>query len=231
MFVIKVLFLGPAKDLTGVESADVELDDGATVADAMRELSGRYPGLVEKLPSIRIAVNQTFAGADTPVHGGDELALIPPVSGGSKCEATLIDLIHGEIPVERVRDFVLGDAELGGIITFEGVTRQETHPEHGALLRLDYEAYQSMARSELSRLASEAKDRFSAGRVAIVHRLGPVTPGEVSVMIAVACAHRTQSFGACRWLIDMLKKDVPIWKKDVYENGHVAWVASVSAGH
>jgi len=137
---------------------------------------------------------------------------------------TWIDLVRGPIGTAAVREFVGGDSALGGIVVFEGVTRSENDPQHGALRRLEYEAYESMARRQLEQLAVEAADRFGAGRTAIVHRLGPVQPGETSVIIAVACGHRAEAFDACRWLIDALKKDVPIWKKDVFEDGTVRWV-------
>ncbi|RME40360.1 MAG: molybdenum cofactor biosynthesis protein MoaE [Planctomycetota bacterium] len=127
---------------------------------------------------------------------------------------------------ERVRGFILGDPRWGGICTFDGATRAEQHPEHGALQTLVYEAYEEMARREMHRLAEEAKRRFGAGRVALVHRLGDVPPGEVSVHIAAACGHRAEAFSACRFLIDELKRDVPIWKKNVYADGACAWAAA-----
>ncbi len=139
-------------------------------------------------------------------------------------QGILVDLVTGPIPLDRIRDFVTGHPVLGGIVTFSGATRREIDPEHGPLLRLDYEAHEPMARRQLENLAVEAKERWFAGRVAIIHRLGPVPPGQIAVMIAVACGHRAEAFEACRWLIDALKKDVPIWKKDVFEDGHVRWV-------
>lgn len=139
-------------------------------------------------------------------------------------QGILVDLLPDPIPVERVRGFVTGDHNLGGIVTFERATRRELDASHGAIVRLEYEAFEGMARRQLERLAVEAKKRWSAGRVAIVHRTGAVPPGAVSVMIAVACGHRAEAFEACRWLIDTLKSEVPIWKKDVFEDGHVRWV-------
>jgi molybdopterin synthase catalytic subunit len=137
---------------------------------------------------------------------------------------TWIDLVWGPISTAAVREFVGGDSALGGLVIFEGVTRSESDPDHGGLRRLDYEAYESMARSQLERIANQAAERFGAQRIAIVHRLGPVQPGETSVMIALACKHRGEAFDACRWLIDTLKQDIPIWKKDVFEDGFVRWV-------
>ena len=135
-----------------------------------------------------------------------------------------VELVAGPIPHAAVRGFIGDAAALGGIVTFEGVTRADTDPQHGRLVRLDYEAYDSMAKRHLERLANQAAERFGAGRIAIIHRLGPVAPGETSLAVAVACRHRAEAFDACRWLIDALKKDVPIWKKDVFEDGSVRWV-------
>lgn len=239
MLRVNVLFLGPAQDFADTESVSLDLTEGATVAELRGVLAEQYEGLRGALKTIRFAVNETFASDDTVLHSGDEVALIPPVSGGQDVGptlpsvnkvssatdgGTLTELVADSIPVQRVRDFVTGDPKLGGIVTFEGVTRRELDAQHGAIVELCYEAYEEMARRQLERLALEAKRRWSAGRVAIIHRTGSVPPGEASVMIAVACAHRAEAFDACRWLIDTLKKDVPIWKKDVFEDGYVRWV-------
>ena len=230
MIEINVLFLGPARDFAGVDDASLELPDHATIAELRTILADRHPGLVGAMATIRFAVNQEFADDETVLKSGDEVALIPPVSGGTDAvglptdERLLIELVREAIDLDRIRDFITGDVSLGGIVTFEGVTRGETDPEHGALSHLLYEAYEAMALEKLGDLAREAKERWSTGRVAIVHRLGAVRPGEASVIIAVACAHRAESFAACRWLIDTLKKDVPIWKKNVYQDNFTRWV-------
>ncbi len=224
MISVHVLFLGPAKDFANTETTSLDLAEGSTVADLRVVLADRFPKLRDALPTIRFATNEEFATDETVLNSGDEVALIPPVSGGTQDDGILIDLVREPVSVQRVRDFVSGDPALGGIVTFEGATRCERDAQHGALVRLDYEAYESMARRQLHLLAGEARDRWSAGRIAMIHRLGPVPPGEVSVMIAVACPHRGECFDACRWLIDTLKRDVPIWKKDVFEDGFVRWV-------
>lgn len=229
MITVNVLFLGPTRDFANVEDASLELSDGATVADLRGVLAERFDRLAPALESIRIAVNEAFAEEHTVLETGDEVALIPPVSGGSDGEGIWVDVVTEPIAVQRVYELVTGDPQWGGIVTFTGTTRKEHDPDHGALLRLDYTGYEGMARRELMRLAVEAKERWSAGRIALVHRLGPVPPGEVSVVVAVACGHRAGSFQACRWLIDTLKKDVPIWKKDVFEDGHVRWVQPPAA--
>ncbi len=135
-----------------------------------------------------------------------------------------VELVGDTLPAERIREFVSGDARLGGIVSFSGVTRADDDPAHGKLIRLEYEAHPSMALGQMRRLAETAASRWEVGRMALVHRLGAVLPGEASVIIAVACAHRAEAFDACRWLIDKLKQDVPIWKKDVFEDGFVRWV-------
>ena len=222
---INVLFLGPARDFAGTGAAAMDVADPTTVVGLRELLAGTYPRLAGALPTIRFAVNEAFAGDDHVLREGDDVALIPPVSGGAEeDDAILVRLTQATIVAEEVRAFVTGDPALGGICTFEGATRGETDSTHGPLVRLDYEAYEGMAVAQMRRLAEEAMDRWSAGRVAIVHRLGAVPPGEVSVMIAVACGHRAESFNACRWLIDTLKNDVPIWKKNVFEGGDTRWV-------
>jgi len=220
---VTVFFLGPARDFAGAESDTLDLRPGATLADLTAVLSDRYPRLASALPTIRLAVNEEFAADDYELRPGDEVALIPPVSGGGG-DPIWVELFDGLLPADRVRAFVTGDRLLGGIVTFEGVTRSEDDVSHGRLIRLDYEAYAPMAVRQMRTLAETACSRWSAGRIALVHRLGQVPPGEASVMIAVGCPHRVEAFDACRWLIDALKKDVPIWKKDVFEDGFVRWV-------
>ena len=136
-----------------------------------------------------------------------------------------IEIVETPIEADRVRTFVAGDPACGGICTFEGATRADTEAAHGRVIRLEYEAYDGMARGQMRRLAEVALHRWGPGRVAMVHRSGAVEVGAVSVMIAFACGHRDAAFAACRWLIDALKRDVPIWKRDVYEDGTRRWVA------
>lgn len=228
MITIQVQFFGPAKDYAVAESTTLELEDGACVLDLRSTLVERYPGLHNALPTIRIAVNETFAKDDHVLRSNDAVALIPPVSGGCGNGDTWIELLNEVIPVERAYAFISGDPRWGGIVTFSGATRAETDDEHGPLLRLEYEAHASMAIAQLERLAAEAKEQWGIGKTTILHRLGPVAPGELSVMIAVACAHRAEAFDACRWLIDTLKRDVPIWKRTVFADGFVRWVDPTS---
>lgn len=135
-----------------------------------------------------------------------------------------VELFDGPLPLGRVIESVSGQAALGGIVTFYGATRGENDSEHGELLRLEYEAYRAMAVSQMCALSRTAQQKWGAGRVVMLHRLGAVGVGEISVAIAVACPHRAEAFEACRWLIDSLKRDVPIWKKDVFADGFIRWV-------
>jgi len=135
-----------------------------------------------------------------------------------------VELTPRPIDVPAVRAHVVGDPTLGGVCTFEGATRNDADADHGEVVRLEYEAYEGMAYKQMTALAEEAVERWGPARVAVVHRVGPVAAGEVSVMIMVACGHREEAFEACRWLIDAVKRDVPIWKRDVYADGFVRWV-------
>lgn len=143
--------------------------------------------------------------------------------------ATLTLLSAEPLDASAIRAFVCGDPTLGGIVFFEGATRAENDPQHGALLRLDYEAHPTMARRKMEQLAEQAMNKFGVARVAIAHRTGGVEPGLPSVIIGVASGHRAEAFDACRWIIDTLKRDVPIWKKDVFEDRFVRWVESGNA--
>ena len=146
---IHILFLGPAEDLARCETASLDVAEGTTVAGLRQLISERFEGLRPALASVRFAVNETFAVDDQVLQAGDEIAVIPPVSGGASEDAILVDLVTDEIPTARVHDFVTGDPAFGGIVTFQGATRRDLDPERGAVVRLDYEAYQGKARQEL----------------------------------------------------------------------------------
>lgn len=217
-----VLMFGPAKDLAGSPQVELNLPQNATVADLRKALAERSQEFAAALPAMRIAVNNTFAPDDAPVRSGDELAVIPPVSGGT--DNVHVELTSDPISVADVLPFVSNDPSCGAIVTFTGTTRAESDADHGALVHLEYEAYIEMATTRLHALAETAIERWRLTRVALVHRIGVVPPTEASVVIAVTAGHRNEAFEACRWLIDTLKKDVPIWKKDVFEDGRARWV-------
>jgi molybdopterin synthase catalytic subunit len=144
-----------------------------------------------------------------------------------------VALADQPIDAARVRAYLTkaDPADRGGICVFEGCTRSEQHAEHGALLRLDYQAYDTMALKQMQQLAAEARRQWPIGALAIVHRVGQVAIGEASIIIGVASSHRAEAFTACRWLIDALKQEVPIWKKEVWQSRAETWSEAEGSNH
>jgi molybdopterin synthase catalytic subunit len=233
---VRVLFFGMLKDLAGKSSDTLELPSGATVGDLIAQFESRIPQLKHSLPSLAVAVNQQYTGVETELKADDEVALLPPVSGGSG-ESAEGDAAS-RLPAGRrryvtgvrasiVRDPIdtsqvlanLKRPEDGATVVFEGVVRNQTRGRK--TLYLDYEAYQEMALQQMDGLAEQALTQFQIRDVALINRLGRLEIGETSVLIVVASAHRAAAFDACRWLIDTLKRTVPIWKKEYFEDGAV----------
>ena len=218
---VQILFFGMLKELAGRASDTIDLPEGASVADVLRHYEGQIPRLKMSLPSLALAVNQQYAGPDTKLNPGDEIALLPPVSGGaaepsgSPSRATIVRQV---IDTQQVVN-ALKRGKDGAALFFEGVVRNQTRGRK--TLYLEYEAYEEMALAQLEKLAAEALEKFKVRDVMIVHRLGRLEIGETSVLIAVASAHRAAAFEACRWLIDTLKRTVPIWKKEFFEDGAI----------
>jgi len=221
---LSVLLLGPARMDIGADRVTLALSSPATIGDVRRELATMEPRLAGLLPKCRVAVNRRFADDAQVVANGDEIAVIPPVSGGAGDD--WIGLVEQPIDVAAIRAFVMaGESEpFGGVCIFEGCTRAETHNQYGRLLRLEYESYDKMAVSQMRTIAEAARGRWPIARLGMVHRVGEVHVGEPSVVIAVTCAHRAEAFESCRWLIDTLKHDVPIWKREIWESGESTWV-------
>ena len=221
---VRVLFFGMLKELAGTSADAIELPSGASVRDVLRHYESRIPKLSAAKASIALAVNQQYASPDTTLHAGDEIALLPPVSGGAaepsgpQAVVHRTSIIREPIDSARIADG-LKRGEDGATVVFEGIVRNQTRGRR--TLYLDYEAYENMAAQLLEALAEQALQQFTVRDVAIVHRLGRLEIGETSVLIVVASAHRGPAFDACRWLIDTLKKTVPIWKKEYFEDGAV----------
>ena len=202
------LFAG-LRERAGESERDVELDSGARVADVWQPL-----GLGEEPEGLLYAVNKEYAPPDRRLSEGDEVALIPPVSGGE------FRLTADPIDVGAVIAAV-ADEQAGAVATFLGTTRLQSRGR--TVLHLEYDAYEGMAEKVMEEIANALQERYELCRIAITHRVGRVGIGETSVAIAVSAPHREHALAACKEAIDTLKVDVPLWKKEVYEGGE-EWI-------
>ncbi len=227
---VKVRYFGMTKEIAGRDHEVVELGDGLSAGDLFVLLQQRFPKLDAFRGSIALAVNLEYSDGKTVLRDNDEVALIPPVSGGattnkpSAAEAALPLLSeHAQIVSEAIPTAPILAAikrpEDGAVAVFDGIVRDNSRGRR--TLYLAYSAYEPMALRQMEQLAKQALGRFAIRDVRIVHRLGRLQIGESSVYIAVAAAHRAAAFDACRWLIDTLKTTVPIWKKEYFQDGAV----------
>ena len=212
MIQVQVLSFGVLKDRFGAATT-VDLPDGATVARLLDHL--RAQASAPALQGIAVSVNAEYATASHVLANGDEVGLLPPVSGG--CQSVTA-LTREPIDADRLVA-AAKHGEDGAVVVFDGIVRNNTRGRQ--TLYLDYEAYEGMAEKQIRELAAEACAKFAVRHVAIVHRLGRLQIGETSVLIVVASAHRAAAYEASRWLIDTLKKTVPIWKKETFADGAV----------
>lgn len=219
---VRVLFFGVLKDLTGRANDLLQLPEHATLADVVVHYEDLNPRLNELAASIAISVNQEFAAADSPLKEGDEIAFLPPVSGGGSDSGSGGErgssIVWEKIDTQAVLAKLKQSTD-GAAVIFEGVVRDNTRGRR--TLYLIYEAYEEMALKQMDALTKQALQQFPIRAVSIIHRLGRLEIGETSVLIVVASAHRGAAFDACRWLIDTLKRSVPIWKKEHFEDGAV----------
>lgn len=206
---VAVRLFAALREAAGTRETAVELAEGASVADVWPAL-----GLGDEPAGLVYAVNRTYVERGAPLADGDEVAVIPPVSGGA--------FVLSDLPLssERVAAEVTSD-DAGAVVTFVGTTRANSRGR--AVIRLEYEAYEGMAEAEMERIARALRERHEVIDVAIHHRVGPVEIGETSVVIAVSAAHRAAAFDACREAIDTLKQTVPLWKKELYVGGE-EWI-------
>jgi molybdopterin synthase catalytic subunit len=231
---VRVLPFGVSKDWLGAAEATIELPEGASVADLLERLTARLTARGQALRGIAVSVNAEYATAGQVLCDGDEVGLLPPVSGGGTTRPgaartakildefmdrpTAIALTREPIDAEKlVAETKRG--EDGAVVVFDGIVRNNTRGRQ--TLHLDYEAYEEMALKQMRELAEQTREKFGVRQLTIVHRLGRLEVGETSVLIVVASAHRGAAFEACRWVIDTLKKTVPIWKKETFVDGAV----------
>ncbi|HMO56381.1 MAG TPA: molybdopterin converting factor subunit 1 [Roseiflexaceae bacterium] len=217
---VTVLYFAGHREITGQSSEVLEIPLGATLADLWQILIERYPRLAAYHTRLLYAVNQEFAVLDQLLHDGDEVAFIPPVSGGSE-----------PVPAFRITSAPIEPAPLvalvqspamGAIVTFAGVARNNFGGR--ATAYLEYEAFAPMAVRVLEDIAAEACARWSTGAIAIHHRIGRLAIGETAVLIVVAAPHRHEAFSAAEWIMDRIKERAPIWKKEHWADGASEWV-------
>ena len=218
---VRVLAFGALKTVVP-DGGWRELASESSVADLLAALCREGLTHDAALRSAAIAVNRQYSLRSRMLEDGDEVAILPPVSGGldaAPADTPLIALVREPIDASAIERALKSGAD-GAVCVFDGIVRDNTRGRR--TLHLDYEAYEQMALQQMHLLRSEAMEHFGVREVAITHRLGRLMVGETSVFIAVASAHRGAAFDACRWVIDTLKKTVPIWKKEQFVDG-AAW--------
>ncbi len=215
---IRLRLFAVCRDRVGTDHLELDVvSDPCTAADVLAAVQSVAPELADVMPAVRLAVNQRFAEPGDRVTGDDELALIPPVSGGSSG----LFAVRTEKLDPREAERAVAHDGAGAVVTFQGTVRDRT--DGHSVTHLDYEAYDGMAQRVLEEVAHAAEVRFEGVRVAVLHRTGRLAVGEVSVVISVSAPHRAAAFDATRYVIERLKADVPIWKKEARADGSV-WV-------
>jgi molybdopterin converting factor subunit 1 len=218
---VRVLFFGMVKDAAQRGTEDLDVPEGSVLSEVLAHYVQIMPALKSLMPSVAVSINQEYAGPEAKLKEGDEIALLPPVSGGlqaAKARPLHAAIVHEIIDTQSVLAGI-GQPEDGACVMFEGGVRNNSRGR--PTLYLEYEAYQPMALKQLEELGEQALAKFQIRDVAIIHRIGKLEIGETSVLIVVASAHRAAAFDACRWIIDTLKRTVPIWKKEYFEDGAV----------
>ena len=204
------------REQAGTDTESLELPAGSTVSDVYDAVKRLHPGLEADRNALRAALNQEFAEWDTAVAAGDEVAFIPPVSGGAHGAGVLFELTSRPLDARRMETAVAHKGA-GAICTFTGVVRDSSRGR--SVTHLEYEAYAEMASAQMRRIADEIAERWPEARVAMAHRTGRLEIGEPSVVVSVSSPHRAEAIAACKWGIDRLKETVPIWKKEHATDG------------
>jgi len=213
---VNVLFFGVTHDLTGCAAELVELPEGETLQGLQQRCQSRFPGLLKVGRSLLVAVNQKIETGATPLHDGDEVAFLPPVSGGG--DGDIFRLTRDPISSADFSRQFRSPAD-GALVVFEGIVRD--HSRSRSTLYLEYEAYEPMAIGKMEEVGNEAKQKFPIDGIGMIHRLGRLEIGETSVLIVASAEHRRAAFAACQYAIDRLKQIVPIWKKEFFADGAV----------
>lgn len=222
---ITALLFGQAREWAGSSSIEIELNAPATVETAFAILKAQQPRLAQMQRSLLFAVNEEYASPSHPLEDGDRLAVLPPVSGGENTGRDIFEITREPIDIAGLRALLL-EGDSGAVVIFDGVARNNTRGRR--TLYLEYEGYEPMSLRTMEQIGREVHERWPINRVGIVHRLGRIDTTESSVVIVVTSAHRKIAFEACQYAIDRLKKIVPIWKKEYFEDGAV-WVENQEA--
>jgi len=213
---VTVLFFGVLREAVGAKELAVTLAPDASVAALRRLLVETQPAFAPLAGRLRVAVNREFAGDDRALAAGDEVAFLPPVSGGSgRCSLSDCPLDAAAVAAR------VAGPDAGGLVSFVGAVRDSARGR--AIRHLEYEAYPAMALEEMEKICADAERRWPGTRVAIAHRVGHLAIGDLAVVVVAAAPHRGEAFDACRFAIDTLKETVPIWKKEVATDGEY-WV-------
>lgn len=210
------------RDITGRAEEHLDLATGTTVGALWEQLVARYPRLGGYSGRLLYAVNQEFSTLASEIHDGDEVAFIPPVSGGSSSTPLFAITEQALDPAPLVA--LVQAPEMGAVVTFAGIVRNNFGGRTTAYL--EYEAYAPMAVGVLAQLAEEARARWGTGAIAIHHRIGRLEIGETAVLIVVAAPHRHEAFEAAEQMMDRIKEVAPIWKKEIWADGASEWVGN-----
>lgn len=214
---VRVLFFASLRNVVGADELPWELAPNASAQQLFESLAERWPGLLPYRAVLRVACGDELVKWDHVLSDGDEVALLPPVSGGAP---DLVRLTETPVSVDECLAAVRRP-DCGAVVLFLGTVRDQTQGQ--PVDRLDYQAHPALALKEMRKLADEAHARWPLGNLALWHRHGSLGPGEISVCVAVSSGHRVEAFEAGRWLIDTLKSTVPLWKKEVGPDGEV-WI-------
>lgn len=214
---IEVVYFAAARELVGMSSEELTLQDALTVKDLVRHLAERHLRLAPFVARMRLAINDEIVSDAARVQDGDHVALLPPVAGGS----ALAEVRESPLSVDELLDAVR-DPSAGAIALFLGVVRD--HAEGKAVSRLEYEAYTALANKEMRRIIDDLAREHPQTKLAVVHRTGSLAIGDLAVIVAASAPHRAQAFDACRAAIDRIKATVPIWKKEWDEAGNALWI-------
>lgn len=209
---IRVRYFAAVREITGTAEEQVTIKTGLTVGDLFADLASRYAGLENLKPHIRWAVNLDFVPEDHQLKDGDEVAIIPPVAGGS----ARVRITDRPLDATRISNAVRRDRD-GAVVTFDGVVRN--HSQGKEVDHLEYEVFEEMALAKLDEIVDETEQKWPQCRVLVEHRIGRLEVGDSAVVIAVSSPHRKDAFQGCQYVIDRIKQIVPIWKREVGPDG------------